>query len=315
MKKLLLSLILVLLFSGCVGLPFDIPFFSTEGPKVKELPSDVISIHNITVLPSTSVRVKDEFSIYFELLNQDEFKDIDVGYNLYDTGLCTPDGGDPDISSGSTSNPDWTTLSPKETRLVEWTFKAPSADDIANIKTTCPIKFKFDFSHNATSEIDVLVIEEDHLRELQRAGRSTTFTPTVNIGRGPIKIYFDFGTSLPIRSDSSIPVYLVVQDKGTGLLRKIESGTFEITFPSDFVLSDLDCPFFDDCSARDSDNNYVCTNDEDISIINKKSLEIRCAGFKTPSTLSPGPEKTYFIKATIDYDYYAIGSVNVEVKP
>jgi len=299
---------LILSFSGCVGLPFDIPFFSGEGPKVKELPPDVISIHNMTVLPSTSVRVDDQFSLYFEVLNQDEFKDIDVGYNLYDYGLCTREGGDPDIKAAR-SNANWATLSPKETRLVEWTLKSPSAEDIANIKTTCPIKFKFNFKYTATSEIDILVVKTEHLQELQRAGKSTTFTPTVNVGRGPIKIYFDFGASLPVRTGSNLPVYLVVHDKGTGLLRKIEKTKFKITFPNDFDLNSDSCPFFV-CSGTTCEN----TND-DIPMINKKSLEIRCSGIKTPSTLDPGPEKTYFIKATIEYDYYAIGNVDVEVNP
>ncbi|NIM46677.1 MAG: hypothetical protein GTN40_00765 [Candidatus Aenigmarchaeota archaeon] len=310
MKKLLLSLILILLFSGCVGLPFEIPFFTPSGPKVKEKPHDVISIHNLTVLPSTSVRTEDEFSIYFELLNQDEIYTKEVGYNIYDTGLCTPVGGVPDIPP--TSNPAWTKLSPTETRLVEWTFQAPSSEDIANIKTTCPIKFKFDFEHTAVSEIDILVIETAHLQELHRAGKTTTFTPTVNVGRGPIKIYFDFGTSLPAKTGTSLAVYLVVHDKGTGLLRKIPSGKFKIEFPEGFtVTGGVDtCPFFD-CDS----GSRICTSDEDIYIINKKSLEIRCSGITTPSIISPGPEKTYFINASIDYDYYTIGNVDVEVRP
>ncbi len=311
MKKLLLILILVLLVSGCAGLPFDIPFFTPSGPDVKEKPPDVITINNLIVLPSTSVRVEDQFSVYFELLNEDEFIDIeDVGYNLYDTGLCTPSGGEPFISSTFTRNSSWATFSPQETRLVEWSFDSPSSEDIANIKTTCPIKFKFDFDYTAASEIDILVIETEHLQELQRAGKPPTFTPTVSVGRGPIKIYFDFGASLPAKTGMPIPVYLVVHDKGTGLLRKINPGELRITFPSDFTISDIDCPFFgESCPGN------VCTNNKEIFMINKKSLEIRCAGFKTPSSVSPGPEKTYFIKAELDYSYSTIGNVNVEVRP
>ncbi|NIO44605.1 MAG: hypothetical protein GTN36_03570 [Candidatus Aenigmarchaeota archaeon] len=307
MKKLLLGSILILLFSGCVSFP---PLWGGEGPKVKELPPDVISIHNLTVLPSTSVRDKDEFSIYFELLNQDEFNDITPTYNIYDTGLCTRVGGDPDISVSSTGSFDPASFSPKETRLVEWIFKAPSAEEIANIRTVCPIKFKFDFSYNATSMIDILVVEKSHLLELQRSGTGTTFVPTVNVGRGPIKIYFDFGAALPVKNNYDLPVYLLVEDKGTGLLREIESNKFKVTFPPDFTVPDGGdtCPFFN-CVGR------VCTNNEVIPLINKKSLEIRCSGIKTPSTLSPGPEKTYFINAFIEYKYYTIGNVNVEVKP
>jgi len=309
MKKLFLILILVLTVSGCT-LPGGWNPFQSQGTQVKELPPDVISINNITVLPSTSVRAGDEFSVYFELFNQDEFNYTDVSYNLYDRGMCTPKGGYPDISinppEGSLQR-----LAPKEIRQVEWTFTAPDADTIAQLRVTCPIRFRFDFNYIAESQIDILVINSNHFSELQKAGKATTFSPTVNVGRGPIKVYFDFGTTLPVKNDSSLPVYIRVEDKGTGLLKQIDSGNFTITFPSDFDLTDVDCPYFNKCP------NHVCTSNAPILMINKKSLDIRCSGIKTPSVaLMRGvPEKTYFINSTLNYNYYVAGEVDVEVKP
>ncbi len=309
MKRLFLSLILILLVSGCANLPFDIPFFQTGGPKIKELPNDIISITNATVLPSTSVREGDQFSVIFDLTNQDEFLSVPVSFNLYDTGLCKIlEGGYPRISPSETNIGELETLSPTETRLVEWTFQAPSAEEIAHLRVTCPIRFRFDFSHTATSEIDVVVIDEVRLRELQRGEGVTTFTPTVNVGRGPIKIYFDFGVSLPVKEGSTITVYVLVEDKGTGLLREIGTGKFKITFPEYFNITSASCPSkYFTCSGR------TCTNDVDsIPIISKKSLEIRCSGIKTPDV---DFEKTYFISAELEYDYSAVGEVNVEVNP
>jgi len=69
----------------------------------------------------------------------------------------------------------------------------------------------------AKSQVDFVVISRNYLTELQRSGQTTTFRPTVNIGRGPIKIYFDFGANLPAKNDAPLPVYLTVEDKGTGL--------------------------------------------------------------------------------------------------
>ena len=65
-KITLVSLIVVLLVAGCTD-PFGI--FQPQGPQVKELPPDVLSIQNITTLPSSSVRERDQFSIYFDLMN------------------------------------------------------------------------------------------------------------------------------------------------------------------------------------------------------------------------------------------------------
>jgi len=309
MKRLFLSLILILFVSGCANLPFDIPFFQSTSPKVKELPQDVISIKNITVIPSTSIRERGQFSVFFELTNHDEFNDVSVSYNLYDTGLCTPLGGDPSVNSTSRSGVfDPPLFSPQETRLVEWNFQAPSAEEIAYLRVTCPIRFKFDFPYHATSQIDVVVIDELRLRELQRAGTAKTFKPTVSVGRGPIKIYFDFGASLPVKENSLLPVYIVVHDKGTGILREIETDTLEITFPFD-VPSGACTPTYFTCSGR------VCRNSvAPIPIISKKSLEIRCDNIYTPS-VDLGIEKTFFISAVLEYNYSAVGEVKVEVNP
>jgi len=298
MKKLILSLILVLLVAGCSNLPFDFPFLSTGETQVKELPPDVLSIQNITVLPSTSVRESDQFSVFFDLMNQDELNETVFTYNIYDTGLCYWTGGDP--TSGSDS------LFPQEIRQVEWNFNAPSSEQIANLRVTCPIRFKFDFNYTAKSQIDVIVINSNRLRELQKAGKSTTFSPTLNVGRGPIKIYFDFGTTLPVRDNSNLTVYVRIEDKGTGLLKQIEKDKFVITFPSDFIVPDDACPYFT-CT------NGVCTNSQQsIPIISKKSLDIRCSGITTKPIAD---EKTYFISATLNYGYYVAGQVDVEVKP
>lgn len=311
MKKLFLTLILVLLASGCT-LPGGLNLFSSGGTQVKELPPDVISINNITILPSTSVRAGDEFSIYFELSNQDEFNYTDVSYNLYDTGMCKPKGGYPDIST-NTEGPLEPHFAPKETRQIEWTFTAPDADKIAQLRVTCPIRFRFDFHYQAKSQVDVLVINSEHFSELEKSGQVTTFSPTVNVGRGPIKVYFDFGATLPVKNDSSLPVYIEVQDKGTGLLKQIDSGNFTVTFPDNFNVQNGNktCPYFN-CA------NNKCKNNVPILMINKKSLDIRCSGIKTPTVADMGagvPEKTYFIGSTLDYNYYTAGEVDIEVNP
>lgn len=308
-KVILSSLILVLLVAGCVN-PLDSLFNQGGSTQVKELPPDVLSIQNITVLPSTSVRERDQFSVFFDLMNQDELNETLYSYNIYDTGLCDWTGGD--SRSGSDS------LFPQEIRQIEWNFNAPSSQEIANLRVTCPIRFRFDFDYQAKSQIDVLVMNSERLRELQRAGKSTTFSPTLNVGRGPIKIYFDFGTTLPVRNNSELTVYVRVEDKGTGMLENIESDSFTIRFPKGFNVIEgngATCPSFNcelDILSAIEGEGWKCTNYQNISIISKKTLDIRCSGITTPSVVD---EKTYFISATLDYGYYVAGQVDVEVKP
>jgi hypothetical protein len=297
------------LVSGCSNL---------FGPstKVKEMPPDVISIQNITVIPSGVIRTEDQFSVYFDVFNQEEVDQLPAGFSLYDMGLCKFIGGEPNSQNGlSNQQPGssnyYAPFLPRENRMVEWTFAAPSSDEIANIKTTCPIRFKFYYFYQSKSQIDVLVIGKDHFMELQRSGEIPTFSPTLNVGRGPVKIYFDFGASLPVKDSSDLPVYLTVQDKGTGSLNMIPIHSFNISFPSEFVFSsDKICPYFS-CDAT----TKVCTNNQEIPMVNRKSLEIRCSGIKTPAATAESVEKTYFISSTLEYPYYVDGQVDVEVTP
>jgi hypothetical protein len=304
MKEILLSIMVVLLISGCTIFGGD--------KEVKELPPDVIAKENVSVLPSSaSVRPGDEFSIYMDIVNEDDVDAVPVNYSVYDSGLCTWIGGDPlNIDIGTSAV--FGSLSPKEASMIEWNFKAPDSARLAGFSVTCPIRYKFSFNYTTSTQTDLEVIDRNYMTQLERSGQMAPFVPTINVGRGPIKVYFDFGTPLPVKTDSFLPVYLKVEDKGTGRLEYIDNGALEITFPSEFILasqgSDGICTYFS-CIGN------VCKNDEKIPLINKKTLEIRCGGIKTPVSIGANiPEKTYFITSTLKYDYFSAGQTDVKVE-
>ena len=308
MKKLFLILISVLLVSGCTYLPFDIPFLDSGGPNVTKLGPDVIVIQNINVIPSTSIRPSDSFSVYYEVKNQDENEMIsDVKYHLYDTGLCKfqpLEGGDDPTSLTTLGD-----FAPSETKLVEWNFQAPSADDIAHLRLNCPIKFKVNYPYQARSQIDVVVIDEDRLRDLQRAGEDVIHIPTLSMGRGPIKIYFDFGNTLPVRENSNLSVYVKVKNEGVGSFGEIptEGKTLNIHTDCNLIISCLDDYFA--CTGT------LCVNIlKPIPLINKETFEIRCL-LQVPPGMDIEMEKTFYIYAELDYDYDVLGEVNVGVNP
>jgi hypothetical protein len=317
MKKLFLGLLLILLVSGCVTLPFDIPFLSGQGgTNVTELGPDVIVIQNINVIPGTSVRPEDSFSVYFELKNQEENRMVpssedteDVKYNLFDTGLCTWTGGTSYPQTTGSIDP----FSPLETKLIEWNFKAPSAEQIAFLSINCPIRFKISYPFTAVSQIDVGIIDEDRLRDLQRAGEDVTYVPSLSVGRGPIKIYFDFGNTLPVRNNTNLSVYIKVNDKGNGLLGEIsnESDKQLIIEVSDKFQS-LDC-LKDYFKCEHVDNIWRCHNEyKPIPLIKKETFEIRCV-LETPLTVNV--QETFYITAKLNYIYDVLGEANIEVKP
>jgi hypothetical protein len=299
MKILILTLVLILLASGCITDPFG---FLNPKTEVKELPPDVISVQNINVLPSPPINAQDDFSVFFELQNLDDKDNVFVEYSLLDYGICTLKSPESEKTGNFGGEP----FVPGQIEFVEWTFTTPSSQDIGYLSTKCPVRFKVSYGYKSTSEIEVVAITESRYMELQQSGEFTTITPTLTVGRGPVKIYMELGATLPIKAGSSLPVYITVEDKGTGLLPKIEAGKLEI----------VDLSYLGDTSKNGDCNRLTCSggicyNNQEILMIGRKSSPLRCT-FTVPSVTL---EKTFFILASLEYTYDLINQVDVEVKP
>lgn len=292
MKILILTLVLILLASGCVSDPFG---FLNPKTDVKELPPDVISVQDINVLPSPPINAQDDFSVFFELQNLDEKDNVFVEYSLLDYGVCTLKSSESQTSGNFDNQP----FVPGQVEFVEWTFTTPSSQDIGYLSTECPVRFKVSYGYKSTSEIEVVAITETRYMELQQSGEFTTITPTLTVGRGPVKIYMELGASLPIMAGRSLPVYITVEDKGTGLLPKIEAGKLQIEDLGGGSCSRLTC------------SGGICSNDDEILMIGRKSSPLRCT-FTVPSVTL---EKTFYIPASLEYTYDLINQVDVAVKP
>lgn len=302
MKKIIL-LLSVLIISGCVGMP---DFFSgltgTQKTKVKEQPLDVITVQNINTLPKPPINAGDQFSISFDVTNLEEERDIkSVAYKLLDTGLCNRISGDPKEKNFTLSSP----FVPKQDEFVEWTFSTPSAADLAYINSKCPVRFKVNYSFDAISEIEADIISEGKYNQLQQSGGFQTFVPTLNMGRGPLRILMEFGASLPVKTGVTLPLYVTVEDKGTGLYATIPRGDLTIKVPEDFVLETPSCGERFECSGKE------CYNNETIMMIERKSPTFRYS-FKTPNTVTI--EKVYNIEAFLNYTYDITNQVDVDIK-
>lgn len=299
MKKIIL-LISILFISLCVGMPDILNITGTQKTKVKEQPLDVITVQNINILPKPPISDGDEFSISFDVTNLEEERDVEeVNYKLLDIGLCEWISGDDKEKSFTTVSP----FVPKQDEFVEWTFRAPNAEDLAYINSKCPVRFKVSYSFDAISEIEVDVISTDKYNQLQQTGEFQTFVPTLSLGRGPLRIMMEFGASLPIKANTALPIYVTIEDKGTGLYATIPNHALNITVPTGFVL--------DNCGERFECSDNTCFNNDDIMMIERKSPTFRCS-FTTPSTVTI--EKVYTIEAVLDYTYDITKQVDVDIK-
>ena len=288
------------------------------------------------MIPNPPINAGDKFSVSFEIKNQDDINDVKMGYSLYDYGLCKIDSKLSDTSTwdeaNKISNP--VTLSPLQTEFKEWQFSAPTNDQTGGLSSTCPIKFVVGYEFDSTSQVDVDVISASRLYDLQRAGQTPTFTPSLVVGRGPVKIYFSFGTDFPVRTNSTLPIFLTVEDKGQGLLRALSPGYLTLKIPKDLANGAPDCGTKMNCTAGNGKDSsfWVCKTPQipdsvdkksqeyqeflqnsSTPMINKKSPQFRCSLTTTdsPSII----EKTFFINADLNYVYELTGQTSVGVKP
>ena len=204
---------------------------------------------------------------------------------------------------------------PLQTEFIELQFTAPANQQIGNLQAKCPIRFKVNYQFTATTTVDVSVINYDELQRLLRAGQSPAFAPVQNVGRGPIKILFDFGATLPIRTSSSVaggfksilPVFITVEDKGTGLLDKIPVGALKLSPPETGFIPTADCDRF-------TKSSIPYTNSEEIPFIRKKTVQLRCP-FKVPSDTEVPIQRSYFFSSEFTYPYDINQEVEVTVNP
>jgi hypothetical protein len=302
--KRIITILLVLAVCGCIGSSGI--FLPGQSKKVKELPSDVIVVQSIQQLPNIPINAGDDFSVSFEVTNLEEQRYVDyVAYSLLDSGLCTVTSPTTNTIPTGVFTTGGQVFLPKQVEFVQWTFNTPKAEDLAYIGSKCPIRFNVTYSFTAISDTDVDVITDAKYDQMQQSGSFSTYVPTLSMGRGPIKINLTFGSVLPIRVGSSLPVYVTVEDKGAGLYSEIPDQALKIYIPNGF--STISCGDRFSCSSGSVSS--ICSNNQKILMINRKSPPFRCT-FTTPTVTS---EKVFNIEANLTYNYTINSQVDVKI--
>jgi len=249
MKKIFLSLVLLSLVfvSGCTDFPGMESLFGPGegGEKVVEESPDILVIENKNIIPNPPINANDDFTLSFTVKNQDDISEVEnVEMQLYDWGVCKPgDNADFTSETGKYTKPLGAggTLSPQQEDYVELEFTSPDNDQIAEMEATCPVRYRVNYDYEAKTQVDMMVISKEELKQKERAGESVYFTPTETIGRGPIKVYIRFGKSSPVETGEVLPVFIDIEDKGSGSIGseiKNEVGGEVLRFyvPIDFTV-------------------------------------------------------------------------------
>ena len=340
---------LVVSISGCVGLPGFESLFGGTGPTVEQS-ADIITTESIRIIPNPPVLSGNEFTLMFTLKNQDAIQSVEnVVVRLYNWGVCAPKletflptGWEVD---GNTYTNTFAEFGPQEEQVIELNFVAPDNSKTGNMEADCPIKWEVNYDFTAVTQDDFIVISKTRQRELDQNSIVWAGTDQAQyVGIGPIKIYFNFKTPMPVQATSTIQFSLQIEDKGTGLYSKVNAGTMELKVPKEWI----------DTSSTFEDINKLCTsnfevvtikntnglvegtdyitvkannikiedgyvayvNAKDINIYDRNSAENIC-NFKAPDLDAEDiPEKSYFVSATIaGYEYKIPNEQAVHIKP
>lgn len=302
-----IALVSIVSVSGCIDLGGFKSVFSS-GEVTKATP-DLIIIKDTSVIPKPPVPADTPFTYSFSIYNNgDKNPEInDIKVKLYDWGMCG--------TSKEEKYEYLTNLSPASEELIEFKLTAPANNLLVGLQNQCSLKYKINYNFKAESSIDMRVISQDKLTQMQKAGQTPSFTPSQNIGIGPMKITFGYDAELPISSGSILPINVVITDEGSGMMKmtdgKIAPGLIELQVPADFVKVSCD-KFGTPTETEKSGVKYnVYKNSQDITMIKSKTPELRCS-FTAPPT---DDERTYLFYANMGYTYELDNEQSVAVKP
>ncbi|HLE07954.1 MAG TPA: hypothetical protein VI933_05055 [archaeon] len=314
------ALLSVFLVAGCIN------FGGTSEANVDI--KDIISVaaQSASVIPIPPLSTETDFTLSFQVKNNDKNKNIQVNLNVFDWGVCSK----PEIKG--TQNADKTIynfqLVPGQTELVEISTKSPTKEKIQSLKASCPIQWRTTYAFTATSGDGFNVVSKDKLTQLQRAGKSPELPAiTKSIGTGPIRIYFDFKTDKNYMTAASpLQMTVTAKDEGEGSLSKVAAGKLFIKVPVEWTRVSKDAASKDDSCTSDfqidrtksTQDTIAYVNKKDIPLIERSTPELVC-NFAAPNldAFSPiVPQKSYSVSAElVDYTYSIDGKKEIEINP
>jgi hypothetical protein len=326
MRNIILLTVLAIVFvAGCAGQP--------PGGGDIIASADVITATNEPVIPAEPA-AGTTFTARFTVSNQDKIeKARNVGVWIYDTGKCELQkigGYDAGllrqgsyypgiaINTGLATPKTVTDFVPGQEELVRLDMKAPESNEIGGLSYTCPIRYMVNYTFTAKSSMTVDVMTYDRLKQIEtQTGERPAYTRTLNVGAGPIRIFMESVSSLPVESGKTFKFTMTLKNEGTGDYTRIAPDTLQLTMPEDFFEPVTDSPetsTFCGGYFKIGDNGY--TNAREITLIQKEASPITCE-FITPTSVQI--EREYTINAQLpDYSYGYFGQqidVPVSVTP
>ncbi|MBU0898875.1 MAG: hypothetical protein KJ613_03600 [Nanoarchaeota archaeon] len=337
MKKLflLLPLVFVVLASGCTD--FCLP--GMDCTTIDKATADVFVFQKIdtfpaTVSPGQTVRV-----VAYVKNNLESIKIIDE-INMYDSceGAFTIDS----ITCGGYERPEdefgkqkceEIPVYGKQVIPITWTLVASPG---IKIQTTCKPKIKLDYIESTQSLTSITFVTSDELRRRLQEGLTESVDSEIEIGPGPIRIYFEVEDQQPITTDAGQAIVsLNIKNEGSGYLEKSEirmdtinvfAGASEAENEKEGINKKITESLEYCRDGKDEDGKALWgltegdeVNQEDrvIEIIGKQNIKLMCT-INIPEKLEneQKPESRLYLSVILsEYDYEIRGETTITVEP
>lgn len=300
------TLLAIMLVSGCTipGTDIDIPWFG--GQQTVEYTDDVIIIKALEVTPGKEVKPGQALTLYADVQNLEEPRlggeGIEVTVELYD--YCTTLFSSVSVKcpggSGSGTKCENVEMQPQEISSIEWILTPKGPKDI-KLKTPCTLKVKVTYSYKTKVVTQITFIDENELNSRVRRGEPWKITGSSVIGYGPVKPYLVVESQQPISENVWGYTSLTIKNVGYGYVRDSE-----IKNNVEIEHENLDMEL---AKEGGGECKFETTP---IKLVNKQSSQLLC---KIKSSGDIEIEQTYDMKADIEYDYEFRKSISITVSP
>ena len=307
-SSILLILLIVFLVSGCVedfgdfGFNSDFEGVQTQ-EKTAEETADILVIQDITTIPKSPIPPDQDFELMFTIKNLDDHKTVkNIEINLFDPSIF-----------GESKTVNIPSLLPLGQKIITFSLRTPSAEEIANVKVTPTVSFNVKYDFTGTTTYDVVVVDMKEIEKQQKAGKK--ITPTINkiIGSGPIKIYPELiGTDI-ILAGKTGNIKFLIKNEGRGDLEENKIAPNKLTINFERLVDGGG----DVTEVPDGFNEgAISKNNEEIELYQGESSPlIFKVEASSGSELRGAPYKTFNIKADVDYTYELRGEMEITVEP
>jgi len=281
-KLFLLSILLVVLVSGCIN-------FGGASVAAFGISETVDNPDIYLKIETSSDNVKSgrtmQVKVTLENRGQDSLDSINV--TAYD--MCLFEGDNEKHIDKLRSN-----------RTNQWTWKWTAGD--TQFERDCNIGFLTEYQTDAyiSKTVNVLKESEYYTRELQQ----TLDEISVNeySTGGSLKITTEFSEPQPLLEGEDIYLYIKYEDIGNGILNQINAGDIIISVPENLANGTCSGYMFDG-------TNFVL--DQDLKFVNRKAPATSCKFTTAATQLIDSGEIT--ITATYKYQFY--NSLLLGVRP